>query len=315
MIYIIKGQEEVFIRKKIEELSANKDAEIIRFDGSDKNFTIQEMLEACSGNSLFSNKSVVLVNQPYFLCKKCDDNELKQLTDYIDNPIYETDLVFYTYEDNFNSKLKAYKAVSENAQIIELNGYNYKDFNRYVKERINEEGLDIQNDAVELLTNICKRSATVLNQNIEVLKLYPEKINSDVVSKLCTQSDDNEAFELINALTNKNISKSISLFRKLMSQNDSIYSVLGLLANQLRYLYHISYLVSLGKKKKEIIDITGSNEYRLNKAMETLNTIKMNQIIELLAKLSDLDLKCKSDSSVQENTRFEMFILELLQKG
>ena len=41
----------------------------------------------------------------------------------------------------------------------------------------------------------------------------------------------------------------------------------------------------------------------------------MNQIIELLAKLSDLDLKCKSDSSVQENTRFEMFILELLQKG
>lgn len=314
MIYIIQGSEEFFIREKIRELS-NNDADVIRFDGSDKNFNVDEMLEACTGNSLFAQKSVVLVNQPYFLIRKTDEKELKGLYEYVANPLYDTDLIFYTYEDNFNSKLKTYKTISENAQIINLNSYNYKEFNNYVRQRINEENLDIQKDAVELLSNICKRSSTLLNQNLEVLKLYPEKISSDVVSKLCTQSDENEAFDMVNALTNKDVSKSISLFRRLMTQNDSIFSVIGLLANQLRYLYHIAYLVSLGKKKKEIIDITGSNEYRLNKAMETLNNIKMNQIIELLSKLSDLDLKCKSDNSIEEETRFEMFILDLLQKG
>ena len=314
MIYVIDGQEEYFIKQKIEEIISLKDAEVVRFDGTDKNFDIDLMLESCQSNSLFSNETIVLVNQPSFLIKKIDDKQLERLYEYVENPIFETDLVLYTYEDNFNSKLKAYKNVLSNAQHIEFKSYDYKNFNNYVKQRINEEKLDINSDAVYLLNTICKRNATLLNQNIEILKLYPEKITVQVINKLCNASDENDAFDLVNALTNKDISKTISLSRKLMANNDSIYSVLGLISNQLRYLYHIAYLLSIGKKKSEILDITGSNEYRLNLSLEVINKLNMNQIIELLNNLSKLDYKCKSDSSLSESDRFELFILDLLKK-
>lgn len=311
---MINGEEECFIRDKINEIIKNSGNDPIRFDGRDKVFSYDELIESCLGNSLFSSGSLVLVEEPDFLVRKVDDKKLEPVYNYVDNPVYETDLIFYTYQNNFNNRLKAFKKINENAQLITLNSYDYRNFNSYVRTRLNEEGLKLNNEAVTLLSNICKRSATLLNSNLEVLKLYPETITAQVINRLCSASDDNDSFELINALTSKDISKAISSERKLLNENDSALSVIGLLASQLRYLYQIAYYVSSGKKKPEIMELCNINEYRYNKAMATINVLDKRQIIELLYKLSDLDIKCKSDNSVSDSSRFELFILELLKK-
>ena len=314
MIYIISGEEQIFIKDKINEICKDKDAEIIRFDGQDKEFDILEMLDSCNGNSLFSSKSIILVDQPFFLIKKCEDKDFKELEKYINDPVYDTELVFFTYENNFNNKLKCYKMISSNAQIISYNSLDYKNFNNYVRSRIAEEKLKMNNETINQLTFMCKRNATLLNSNLEILKLYPDTITNEAISKLCTASDDNDSFEMINALTNKDISKTIAIERKLLNENDSILSVIGLLANQLRFLYQISYLSGIGKKKKEIIEETGISEYRYTKAIETLNKLNGKQIIELLSELSALDIRSKSNNALSDSSSFELFILSLLRK-
>ena len=314
MIYIITGEEECFIRDRINEIIKANGNDPIRFDGRDKDFSYDALVDSCLGNSLFSSGSLVLVEEPDFLIKKVDDRKLEAVYDYVKNPIYETDLIFYTYQNNFNSRLKSFKTINDNAQLITLNSYDYRNFNSYVRTRLNEEGLKLNNESISVLSNICKRSATLLNSNLEVLKLYPEQITAQVINKLCTVSDDNDSFELVNALTNKDISKAIATERKLLNENDSALSVIGLLASQLRYLYQIAYYISLGKKKSEIMELCNINEYRYNKAVATTNVLDKRQIIKLLAQLSDLDIECKSDNSVSNNSRFELFILELLKK-
>ena len=314
MIFIITGEEECFIRDKINVIISKNGNDPIRFDGRDKEFSYDAVVDACLGNSLFSSGSLVLVEEPDFLIRKVDDKKLESIYNYVHNPVYETDLVFYTYQNNFSNRLKSFKTISENAELITLNSYDYKNFNTYVRTRLNEEGLKLNNDSINLLANICKRSATLFNSNLEVLKLYPEQINVQVINKLCSASDDNDSFELINALTIRDISKAIATERKLLSENDSALSVIGLLASQLRYLYQIAYYVSAGKKKSEIMDICNINEYRYSKAIQTINVLDKKQIIKLLSQLSDLDIRCKSDNSISDNSRFELFILELLKK-
>ena len=314
MIYVIEGNEEFFIRERINRIISESEGEVTRFDGSDKAFSIDLMLEACEGNSLFSEGSIVLVNEPYFLIKKIEDNEYSLLEKYINNPIYECQLVLYTFTNNFNSRLKAYKLVSHNAENIVLNSMDYKNFNSYVKSRINEEKLNISSDAAYLLNNTCKRSATLFERNLEVLKLYPEQITPAVVSKLCSRSDENESFDLINALTDKDLSKAIALERKMLSDNDSALSVISLLAGQLRFLYQIAYFNSIGMNKRDIISENNINEYRYDKALTTLNRLDMKQIIYLLKQLSDLDIAAKSDYSLKDNERFEMFIVRMCRK-
>ena len=314
MIYIITGQEQCFIEDKINEiLKENKDSEIIRFDGSDRGFNIDMMLDSCLSNSLFNTKNVILVNQPFFLIKKIDDNQYNKLEQYINNPIYETDLILYTYLDNFNNRLKTYKLFTKNAQIINYDYLDKYNFSNYVKQRINEENLKMNNEAISLLSNICKRSATLLKQNIELLKLYPDNIDTKVINNLCSISDNNDTFELINALTGKDISEAITLQRQLLKDNENIFGLIALLSNQLRYLYHVAYLYNSGKSKSQIIEETSSKEFRVTMALKTLENLNMQQIIELLSKLSELDIKCKSDSSLSDISRFELFILNLMR--
>ena len=315
MIYIIEGEEELFIKNKINEICNVEDTEIIKFDGNSKDFSIQNMLDSCMGNSLFAQKSIVLVKDAPFLTKKYEDKELKALLEYVENPLYEIDLVFYSFENKLNGKLKAYKTISKNAQKFELNSYDYKNFNTLVNQYVNRYKLNINNDAIYLLNTICKRNATLLNQNIQVLLNYPDKITVDVINKLCTASDDNNSFEMINALTAKDISKAISLERRMLKENDSVISIIGLLASQLRFLYQLSYYNSIGMKKDEIIDITKCSETRYKMSLDTLRKLKLDQIIELLNALSDLDIKCKTDNSVSDTSRFELFILDLLKAG
>lgn len=315
MIYILKGQEEYLIRQKINEFTSIPDTQIIRFDGSEKDFTIDQMLEACSSTSLFSVRNIVLVSQPFFLTKRVPDEELSGLYEYVSNPLYETDLIFYTFTDNFNSRLKAYKTIAANAEVIDYKSYDYNDFSSYLRTRIKEENLDISQDAISVLGNICKRSITLLNRNIELLTLYPEKITADVVLKLCTASDDNDVFEMINAITRKDVSETIRIERKMLNETDSVLGVISLLANQLRYLYQVAYYQENGKRKHEIAQLTDSGDYRLNKAFQSLQKLNSAQIIELLNGLCLLDMQCKSDGSISNNARLELFILDLLKKG
>lgn len=315
MIYIIQGQEPCFIRDKINEITSKNEGDVSYFDGSDKNLSIASIVEACEGNSLFSQGSIVLVDQPFFLIRKCEEKDIKPLLDYIEHPLYDTQLVFYTYQNNFNSKLRFFKQISGNAQLISLNSLDQKNFSNYARSRINEEKIDITTDAIYYLIDICRRNATLFNKNLEILKLYPGKIDAKAVSKLCTASDENDGFELINALTGRDVSKAIAVERRLLKESDSILSVIGLLANQLRFLYLISYLNSSGKSSREIQEISGASEYRITKANETLRQLKGEQILDLLHKLSELDIRCKSDYSVPDSVKFEIFILEFLKKG
>ena len=314
MIYIIEGEEELFVKNKINEIIKKQNGEVFNFDGNNKDFDIFDMVNSCTSNNLFSDRNIVLVKDAPFLTKKFDDKQLEPLINYIENPSFETDLVFYSLENKHNGKLKAYKAISKNAQIIELNSYDYKNFNTYVNQQINFNNLDINSDATYMLNNICKRNATLLNQNIEILKNYPGKITTQVISKLCTASDDNNSFEMINALTNKDISKAILIEREMLSENDSVISVIGLLASQLRFLYQLSYYLSIGMKKSEILNITKCSEGRYNKSLEAIRKLSMNKIINLLSELSNLDILCKSDNSISDSSRFELFILNLLKK-
>lgn len=311
---MIYGQEECFIREKIDELKKG-DAEIISFDGNDKDFAIRDMLEACDTNSLFSSKTLVLVKDPIFFRKKISDSDTELLSRFVNDPPYDSDLVLYTYLNSFDQRLKVYKMFTQNAQVINCESLRQQPFNNYVRQRLSEEGLSLKNESIAHLTEICKRNATLLNQNIQILKLYPDTLDNETIDRLCSVSDDNDAFDLINALVDKDVSKAISAARLMARNNDSVQGILALLSNQLRFLYHVAYLRSIDTSKKEIVEITRSNENRMYHVYKTLDHLTMKQIMKLLHDLSDLDIRIKTDSSLNDYSRLELLILSLLDRG
>jgi len=312
MIYILKGEEPVFVLNKLNELLDN-DNEKVRFDGSDKSFDVLEMLDACQSNSLFSSNTSVIVKDPPFLCKKVDENDANRILDYINNPLYETDLILYTLDNKFNNKLKLFKDISNNCQIISFDSMKQKDFVVYCQSRLNESKLKLNKEAFQYLTDICKRNASLFESNLKILLLYPDNIDLSVIKALCTSSDEDISFDLVNAIINKDISKVISLQRTM--SNDSNDSIIYLLAKQLRTLYHIRYLRDKGYSKSQISNETGINENRLYYIYMTIDKLSLNQIMQMLNELSKLDILSKSDNSISLESRFETFVLGMLKKA
>ena len=314
MIYVIKGSEELAIRKQIDKICQGEDLDIVRISGDDE-FLIDEIIDACNGKSLFASKSIVLVKDPYFLINKVDENKLEKFYKYLENPAYDSDLVLYSLEDKINTKLKAYKKVIENAELFNFEEYDRKQFNSFAYYELNASKLDINKEAVYLLIDICRNDSSLFMQNIEVLKNYPGKIDSDVINKLCTASDDINSFDLINAITDNDLDKAINLERIMLeNSDDGILGIISLLAGQLRFLYQFSYLLSKNYDKKAILDEMKMSDYRYSKSLETIKKLKMPQILEMLKSLSDLDIACKSDFSLKDSSKFELLIIQLLMK-
>ena len=314
MIYVIKGSEELAIRKQIDKICQGEDLDIVRISGDDE-FLIDEIIDACNGKSLFASKSIVLVKDPYFLINKVDENKLEKFYKYLENPAYDSDLVLYSLEDKINTKLKAYKKVIENAELFNFEEYDRKQFNSFAYYELNASKLDINKEAVYLLIDICRNDSSLFMQNIEVLKNYPGKIDSDVINKLCTASDEINSFDLINAITDNDLDKAINLERTMLeNSDDGILGIISLLAGQLRFLYQFSYLLSKNYDKKAILDEMKTSDYRYSKSLETIKKLKMPQILEMLKSLSDLDIACKSDFSLKDSSKFELLIIQLLMK-
>lgn len=314
MIYVIKGEESYLINKKLNEIINNaKDCEIVRFDGLDSSYKDDDVVNSLESVGLFSSKTLVIVRDIPCLVKKVDEKEIKRLLNYIANPIYESDLVLYTLENNFNEKLKIFKTISENAQVIRCDKLKRPDFINYGKALINQAKINIKPDAATFLVNNSGLDLNLLDRNIEVLKLYPGLLDIEAVSKLITFPDEEDVFNLVNALVNKEISKSMDLINKLLKYDDNILGLIALIANQLRFLYSVSYYDSINYSTKDIMsELKVRNDYRITKARETLRNLKREDILRLESKLCDLDESCKSNNELTNKMKLELFVLELI---
>ena len=314
MIYVIKGQEPYLVRKKIDEIiSQNEDAQLTRFNGSDKTFNVTVMLDACTSVGLFADKTLVLVRDPSFLCEKVSDKDAGLISDYCSNPLYENTLVLYTFDDSFNERLKTYKDVAANAQVIRYDQLKNKEFYNACIDILKQRKLRFNSEITRTLVKSANNNLTVFDQNLDVLCLYPDEITPEAVNSLLTIADFDDVFALINALTAKKISLSMNLANRLLANNNSVIGLTVLLGNQLRFLYEVSYYNKQNDSVEEIMDRTGTkSRYRIEKALENLAYLKDSEIIELLDRLADLNFSLVTENDIDQKLQFELFITALI---
>lgn len=313
MIYVIYGSEPYLINNQLNEIiNSHKDAFITRFNGLDSDFSVNTMLDACQSVGLFSDSSLVIVKDPYFLINKVDDKTIESINNYVLSQSYENTLVLYTLDNSFNTRSKLFKDILTNAQGIELNKLRKYDFYNYARGLIKNRISNISKDAIELLVKNSNYDISLLSCNLDVLELYPDYIDLDVVNNLISMPNEDDVFSLINALTNKKVSLSIKYANKLLENNEPVLRLLSTIASQLRFIYEISYLESIHKSFQEICKMTNSKDYRVQKALESLQMMNENDILKLQSKIADLDYKLKMNNEISEKLNLELLIVSLM---
>lgn len=305
--YLIEGSDYISINNKISEIIKKNDfsdASISKYDLSEG--LLDDALEDLNTYGLFSDKKIVIINN----FDKMDPllNNIEELLKYVENSS-SLNLLFVV-SDKYDDRKKIIKDLKKKMEFIKIS----TDSVEFTKSCL--EGYKIENGVINLLVNNTLGDVTRLYNECNKLKTY--KINDKYISKDDVEElsfkklgDSTEiTFQFSRALAEKDKKSALILYQELLNYKIEPLSIIGLLASQFRIMYQVKSLEEKKMRNDEIASSLKEKPYRITKTRELTRYYSKKEILDLMIKLEDIDLKIKT-TSVDANTLVQLFILNI----
>lgn len=305
--YLIEGSDYISVNNKISEIikeNAFSDASISKYDLSEG--LLDDALEDLNTYGLFSDKKIVIINNfdkmdPLF-------NKPEELLKYVENSS-SLNLLFVV-SDKYDDRKKIIKDLKKKMKFIKIS----TDPVVFTKSCL--EGYKVENGVINLLVNNTLGDVTRLYNECNKLKTY--KINDKYISKDDVEElsfkrlgDSTETtFQFSRALAEKDKKSALKLYQELLNYKIEPLSIIGLLASQFRIMYQVKSLEEKNMRNDEIASSLKEKPYRITKTRELTRYYSKKEILDLMIKLEDIDLKIKT-TSVDANTLVQLFILNI----
>lgn len=305
--YLIEGNDYISLNNKISEIIKKNDfsdASISKYDLSEG--LLDDALEDLNTYGLFSDKKIVIINN----FDKMDPllNNIEELLKYVENSS-SLNLLFVV-SDKYDDRKKIIKDLKKKMEFIKIS----TDSVEFTKSCL--EGYKIENGVINLLVNNTLGDVTRLYNECNKLKTY--KINDKYISKDDVEElsfkklgDSTEiTFQFSRALAEKDKKSALILYQELLNYKIEPLSIIGLLASQFRIMYQVKSLEEKNMRNDEIASSLKEKPYRITKTRELTRYYSKKEILDLMIKLEDIDLKIKT-TSVDANTLVQLFILNI----
>ena len=146
-------------------------------------------------------------------------------------------------------------------------------------------GKNILPSEAEYLFSLVGEDFWALKNEISKIASFNEpkiKITRETIIKVVAHYFHGTVFELIDAISEGKVDKSLSVVATLWSQNPDPLAIISLLGGHFALLYKIKHLIQLGKKTDEIIKILNVHPYRFEKALKQEKAFSIDAIKKAL---------------------------------
>lgn len=306
MIDIVIGTNEYLKQSKIDEIlktyeSKQGPASLRKFDTNAKNFSMDQVLEACTTVSLFEEHTSVVLYVDSL--KKDDENLLMEL---LKQNIYEVNLIV-----NFIKKPLASSAlgkVLKNLKIHQVKALPEKDVNAYIKQEIKKRKINIDSQALSYLLDSLGKYPQRLDQELNKLELYGESINLETIKQIVSPSLEDNIFALSDAVLKRDVNSAFEVYHDLIENNVEPLALMGLVSSSFRRIYQISALKSRSYVNKELAEVLSMSEKQVY--FLSRNRLRPYQEVhKLLSELSTIDQDVKL-GKVDRYVAFELWLYQ-----
>ncbi len=314
MNYVLYGEEQYRLKKTLKTIVSQyvqdeNDLNVITYDASQ--ISMDLILEDAMTIPFFSQYKVILVYHANFLSTNNDTNvDVTILDDYIDQPMESTILIFIGEFIKLDTRKKIVKKIKDKWKVLEFKKLDEAGKKSFVQEQIKKRNIILDEDAYQELMQRLPLDMESIQRELEKLELYGDTITKNAIIQLVTKPLEENVFSLVNAVVEKNISKSFYIWNDLCVINTDAIYLIALLAAQFRFLYEVKVLIQQGQTKDEIVTSLNVHPYRVKLAMQSIEYLTSDYLMKMLAKLADLDQKLKG-GLIEKKLGFEMFLLEL----
>ncbi len=308
--YLLESLDSLSLQKEIETIikkQSFQEAEISHYDLEET--LLENALEDLDTYSFLTSKKVIVISHIESLSQEENKKEIEHLLKYIKNP--NPDNLLIITSTKLNNTLKLTKELKKICQysLVEINNKTY------IKEQLKDYKID--NKTISYLEEYCKNDFSRIQNEIEKLKNYKleekvitiQDINNLVIKKLEDPKD--LTFSFTRSLSTKDKKEALMKYQELLDYNIEPLSIVGLLASQIRIIYQVKVLEKEGLKDKEIADkLEEKSDYRIKKTRELTKFYSEKELLELMQRLREIDLKIKT-TDISPNALIEQFIINL----
>lgn len=314
------GLESILIDERINniiaELSPNHDDNLIsKYDM--KETPIQFVIEDALMPSLLGDKKIIICDDAFFLSssiyKTIFENDLEALLKYIKNANDNTYIIFKVKADSLDERKKIVKELKKNSTIFEAKKLETYDLVDKIYKKILDNGYNISKKNVQYL--IGRGGHIYSNLENEIQKLFMYKLDSkeileEDITNLVTKRIEENIFDLIENIVNKNYEKIFEIYYELLLNNEEIVKIIIMLANKYRLLYQTKILSAMGYSEKDMAAKLKVHPYPVKLAVQKGKTLTEEQLLNYLYDLSELDIKIKT-GKIDKNIAMELFFLQV----
>ena len=286
------------------------DSETITFDA---------FYESCETLPIMSDRVCVFIKDFPFLKTNADD--MKQYYEYFSRIPDTTTAIFLTTSDDVdakqNSKWKTVlDSMNTNGVIFCLSKRTENQIADLLIRSAGKRNTSISKDTAEFFVSTVGNDMTVLLNEFDKLCAFSggKEITKEMIAEISTKSVEASVFDLTTAINSNKGDHAYEILTELLKNKTEPTIIIGTLAFGYVDIYRAktAYLNKSGNRA--VADNFASYKgktFRLDKALNSARNLTMEQIKELIAAVSDADIRIKS-FSVDNRVILEELIAKLL---
>lgn len=308
--YLIESEDTLSLNNEISKIIKDNDFTNAVINTYDIEETLLEnALEDLDTYNFLSEKKVIIIKNIESIKEDLFEKDIEHLFKYIDNPNQDNLLIITSKK--LDSRLKFSKKLKTKCKISKIEA-NPKAF---IKQQL--KNYKITQDTTNLLEEYCLGDMTKIYNECEKLKNYKIEdktiTKEDIIELVMKKLGDSKdlVFSFTRSLAERDRKASLKKYKELLTYNIEPLSFIGLLAGQIRIIYQVKLLEKRNLRDKEIADILEEkSDYRIKKTREITRMYSEEELLTLMKKLSEIDLKIKTVDT-NPNQEIELFIINI----
>ena len=310
-VYLFSGEERYFIDEGVKIVKERFLAEVAKdfnYDSySASDIEASKVIEIAETLPVMANYRVIVV-------KGIDGWTSKNrevMVSYFNRPSPTSFLILTATKLDRREKFSI--AVEKNGAVVLCQPLYKQGLTAWIKQRFKSVGNVIDNDAVDLLTDIEGNDMLTLNNDIEKLILYcgdRKRITLKDVGMVSSSMRNVSVFEVVNAIIERKVKDAVSFLKKAIEDGEPPVRIFYFIVREFRMMLKARVLIDAGRSPEEAAKAAGIPPFKIREFSQRINKFSKRDLSCIFEKLIGIDAQLKGGALKPEFV-LEDFILSI----
>jgi len=315
MIKLFYGEDSYSLNQQIKKIESEfflanfGDLNIVKFEG--QNLLFDNFLRSVTAVPFLADKRLIIISD---LLRDGDEKIRNYFEDNLAKFPQSSDIILLETGD-FNKNLKLYKKLLKMKAVEHFPLRKGNNLENWLAKEAEAKKIPIKLSAIKKLIATAGNNSFRLTNELEKLDLFrlaknQQEISSADIEEMVESEHDQNIFDFINALGERNSKLAIKYLHNLFASGKNENYILTMIAYQFRNMLIVQDLISRGTKRDVIPSEAELHPFVVSKTIRALNSYDLPLLRRIYYRLQQTDLDIKT-GRVESRLALEKLLADL----